>query len=181
MARGAFKKIIPLTTQRLDELALRYVARYAATAGMLKKTLRRHVQKAQFANRELDAEPFTLHIESILKKYAAKGWIDDDGFAKRMAEHAGASGISKNKLSQKLQAKGITGDALKAATEGLNDESDWQAALVFARKKYIGPWRRKDVESPDKEIGRLARAGFSLSISRKIAKMKTGDVPEDEA
>jgi regulatory protein len=175
----------PLTPERLHELAMRYVARYAASQGMLRKVLMRHLQKAQFLDPSLDKEPVVTNIDAVVTRFAAKGWVDDTGLATRMVEGGRIAGLSRQKIVQKLQLKGITSAMIKtvmAQGEESADEIEWKSALVFAKKKSLGAYRKGkgkvDEDVKRKEMGKICRAGFSPSIARKITGASIDELDE---
>lgn len=166
-----------LTPERLDEIALRYVSRYAASTGMLERVLKRHVQKAGFQNPDFDATPFLEKITQIGKRYVEKGWVDDQGMARRMVEQGKLNGMSRQKITQKLQLRGISTVLIRETFAREGDENDdITAARVFAKRKHLGRHRKNkpDETTFNKEMGKLCRAGFAPALARKVLE-ETGD------
>lgn len=176
-ARNAAARRKELTPARLDEIALRYVSRYAASTGMLERVLKRHVQKAAFQNPDFDATPFLEKIAQISTRYVEKGWVDDQGMARRMVEHGKLSGMSSQKITQKLHLRGISTVLIREtmANEG-KENDDMDAARIFAKRKHLGRHRKNKADETtfNKEMGKLCRAGFAPAIARKILE-ETGD------
>jgi regulatory protein len=72
-----------------------------------------------------------------------------------------------------LIAKGVAPDLARQAT-ARDDETELAAALVLVRKRRIGPYRSSegaDAVTRMKELGLLARAGFSRDIADQALQM----------
>jgi regulatory protein len=86
-------------------------------------------------------------------------------------------GRSMRSVQARLVAKGVAPDLARAASAS-DAETELAAALVLARKRRIGPYRsaaEADAAVRLKELGALARAGFS----REIAQQALGMARED--
>ena len=166
------RKPKPLNKERLEFLALRYITRYAATRGMLGRTLQRHIDKAAYADKELDKNMAVQWKEAILNRYEEKNWINDGDLTKRYIEHAQHSGLSKQKMQQKLMSKGVDKNLIQekmieAVDESSFDEMDLKSAQIFAKKKSLGIYRKNKDADPKKELAKMCRAGFSFETARK--------------
>lgn len=187
MPRPAKKYTPPaLTPERLDQIALRYVSRYAASEGMLSRVLERHLKKALLHTPDLETAPLQKKIAAIVSKAAAKGWVDDEGLAKRMVEQGRAAGLSRRKIIIKLQTRGITPAMMRElfAQEDDSAESDLQAARIFAKRKHLGRHRKAGKKAADdeaaqrKDLAKMCRAGFSFTTARQALGL-TGGTEED--
>ena len=85
----------------------------------------------------------------------------------------------------KLAAKGVASDAIDDALESLTDlvtNADLNGACNYARRRRIGPWRRRDrTDYRDRDLAALARQGFSYDIARKVIDAEDADMLEAEA
>ena len=97
------KKYLPLNKARLDFLAMRYVARYAATRAMLGRVLQRHIQKAVFMEENFNAEQAQEWMKVILDRCEEKGWINDAQFAQSVVGAGSRKGLSQMRIKMKLQ------------------------------------------------------------------------------
>ena len=81
------------------------------------------------------------------------------------------------RIAAGLVAKGVEAET---AAEALSGADDMAAALAFARRRRIGPWRRGEDnrETRDREGAALARSGFSYEISRRIVSMSLDEAEE---
>lgn len=101
--------------------------------------------------------------------------IDDTAYAGIKSRSAMRSGKSKRAVARTLTQKGI---ARETAETAVAEMDDLYAALVLARKRAFGPFRKVDMDDKRKakELSAFARAGFGFDISRTVLAM-----PLDEA
>ena len=86
-------------------------------------------------------------------------------------------GKSKRAIAQKLSQKGIakTDDAAAVA-----EADDLYAAVVLARKRAFGPFRKIDLDEKrtTKELSAFARAGFSFELGKRVFAMSFDEAEE---
>jgi regulatory protein len=159
----------------LREAALRYLTRYAGTRASVLRVLHRRIERWESTVDGDRAEIRAIAGRSraaaleVVEALAASGVIDDAAFAASRALSLARSGRARAVIGAKLRALGV---ADSAGLPGMNDEAQLAAALVFARRKRIGPFRREDGEAvtPEasrREAGLMARAGFPPDIARR--------------
>ncbi|WP_430252903.1 recombination regulator RecX [Neorhizobium sp. DAR64872/K0K18] len=100
--------------------------------------------------------------------------LDDQAYAEVATRSAQRSGRSKRAISQRLVIKGIDRET---ASEAVADVNDLRAAVVLARKRAFGPFRRVELDQKRKakELASFARAGFSSEIGRQVFEMHRDD------
>jgi regulatory protein len=162
--------------QRLTNKMTHYLARYASTRARLASVLRR------FARRKLaEADPAEIEaaIETVIGQAEQQGWLDEAAFASQKVRAGRLAGRSGRALQSKLYQAGLPAEKIAAAlaeqTETQTD-AELAAALIFARKRRIGPFARQPASQSDpadqqrqqRDMGRLARAGFSQQICRTV-------------
>jgi regulatory protein len=168
----------------LHDAALDYLAHYAATEAMLRRVLERRIDR--WARRALvagDAETIAAQaaaartlVDDVIARLVAAGAVNDTAYAQNRARSLIRSGRSRRAVAAHLAAKGV--DVATAHSVLPDDEqSELGAALVLARKRRIGPFRLG--QAPDdagrrRELGVLARAGFSQSVARQALAMDAG-------
>ena len=80
-------------------------------------------------------------------------------------------GYSINKIGMALRTKGIGTENIKLSIEKLKEDKpdpDFNSAMKICKKKRIGPLRPEPNHSYyKKDMGILARSGFSYDISKK--------------
>ena len=158
---------------------MRYLARYATTEAGVRAVLNRRIDRwARATAAETEAiAPLKQAAREIAARLVATGLIDDTDYAQTRAAGLLRSGRSSRAVAAKLAAKGIGAAQARVA---LPDDPDVElhSALVLARKRRIGPFRRG--ETPDlvgkrKEMAMLARAGFPQAIAARALAMEADE------
>jgi regulatory protein len=161
----------PLDARRLEELALRYVGRYATTRAKLLQYLQRKLRERGWDG--IDAPD----LDAIAARFADLGYVDDRAYAlSKEASHT-SRGLGQRRLSVSLRSAGVGeedgADALaKSAAHSL------EAALRLARKRRLGPFASAAPASPrdrEKALAALVRGGHSFDIARAIIDLSPGD------
>ncbi|WP_240950262.1 regulatory protein RecX [Novosphingobium sp. ERN07] len=156
----------PLTRQKLDELALSYVARFATSAGKLSDYLRRKLRERGW---EGEGEP---DIDAIVTRFTDLGYIDDAVFARGKAQGLLRRGYGARRIDQALGAAGIA-EPLREEARGTERERR-HAALIMARKRRFGPFgvreegARLDPAVREKQVAAMLRAGHPLALVREV-------------
>jgi len=103
--------------------------------------------------------------------------LDDEVFAGITTRNAVRNGKSRRMIAHKLSIKGV---ASETAAVALDEADDLYAAVVFARKRAFGPFRRVDLDEKrhGKEMSSFARSGFSFDIGKKVFAMSFEDAEE---
>ncbi len=98
------------------------------------------------------------------------GGLNDATYAEVSTRSGVRSGRSKRRIAQKLSQKGVDQETITAA---LDEADELLAAVVFARKRAFGPFRRGDVdrERTGKEMAAFGRNGFSFETGRTVLNM----------
>jgi regulatory protein len=164
--------------QTLHDAALAHLARYAATEAGLRRVLERRLDRWKRLAQQngLDAEAIAAQaaaarnaVREVLARLTAAGAVNDATYAESRARSLVRAGRSRRAISAYLIAKGV--DPATAATAIPAPEvSELAAALVLARKRRIGPFRQgqtPDEAGRQRELGVLARAGFSRSVAQQ--------------
>ena len=173
----------PITAKYLQNAATFYLERYPSTAEGLRRVLERRVRKAEMAE-----APIVEHVErviaGIVAKFVAAGVIDDKAFAQTKARSLHRRGSSSRLTRQKLRFAGIDQDTLDQAMAGLDQELDtdpqqreWQAAVALARRRRLGPFRKKECkEHRNRDLAAMARGGFDYDLARKVIDAEERDI-----
>ena len=160
----------PLTQARLEELALTYVGRFATTRSKLSDYLARKLRERGW---EGPSEP---DPRAIAERLAARGYIDDAGYALSKAQALSARGYGKRRLVEKLRVSGVDEEDSAAAREH-SDRESLAAALRFAQRRRIGPFADADpadARTRDKALGAMIRAGHAFALARAIVRLEPG-------
>jgi regulatory protein len=160
----------PLDAGGLERLALRYVERFATTRGRLTDYLLRKLRERGWAG-ESPADPAAL-----ADRMAGLGYIDDRAFGEARASAMARRGLGQRRVSGELHRAGLGEDDVAALSPAI-EERTLDAALVFARKRRIGPFAAVAPDRPQREkhIAAMIRGGHDFNLARRIASMAPGE------
>jgi regulatory protein len=166
---------------RLHEAALAHLARFASTEAGLIRVLDRRVDRwLRAATAEGTHDPDALAGEAQASRQAVRevaralvqsGVVNDEAFAGARARSLTRAGRSRVAVSAHLAAKGVPQEVAKAALP--DPETELGAALAYARRRRLGPFRTADADEDTrrKELGALARAGFPQPVAQQALRM----------
>jgi regulatory protein len=166
---------VPPNRDRLRRAAWHYLQRYSASEAHLSRILARKLKRwASLDGTTIDPEQAAEAIAAVLEDCRTLGVVDDQAFAASKVSSSRRKGLSAAKIAAKLSAKGVDRETTTAALTG-DDTDDRTAALLFARRKRLGPWRNRvpaDVREADRrDLAALCRNGFSLGDARRVVGM----------
>jgi regulatory protein len=158
------------TDQVLHDAAVNHLARYGATQAGVVRVLDRRIARWAQATGDTDgrATAAKAAARAIVAKLAASGAVDDTAFAASRARSLQRAGKSGRAIGAHLAAKGVP-SALAHEAVPDDEAHEVAAAAIHARKRRIGPFRTAAADSPEirrRELGNMARAGFSHGIAR---------------
>jgi regulatory protein len=156
----------PLTSAKLDELALAYVARFATSRGKLEAYLLRKLRERGW---EGEGEP---PLTALIERLSAAGYVDDAAYALARSGSLLRRGYGHKRVAQVLGAAGI--DEHVRASVRASEGAQRRAALAMARKRGFGPFGTALVSSQhdrkvrEKQIAAMLRAGHGLDTAREL-------------
>lgn len=162
--------IPPIPTEaNLHEAALRHLARYGTTrSGLIGVLDRRVVRWARATEADNDAQvPPREAVRIVVDRLVEAGAVDDATFAAARTIGLSRTGRSRRAISAHLAARGVARETSDDALGAAPDELAVAAAAV--RRRRIGPYRAAAELTPElarRELGILARAGFSQDVAR---------------
>ncbi len=133
-----------------------------------------------------DREEGCRQVEDIIARFLRSGLLDDEVYATAKAASLRRRGSSSRAIQAKLAAKGVDKSVIQTALAAVEEEypdAEFSAAVTFARRRRIGPFRHhrsatatKDHEENheeerklrEKELAALGRAGFCFDMARRI-------------
>ena len=162
----------PITRDYLERSALHYLERYAASAEQLRRVLMRRVERAARAGVS-DLEEGCGLADAVVGRLVGKGLVNDSEFALAKARSLHRRGRSRAVVARTLAAKGVDRESIARALDALAEDSadpELEAALAFARRRRIGPFRAAQdrAASRARDLATLGRGGFSFEIARRI-------------
>jgi regulatory protein len=162
----------PIGAEKLAELALAYVARFATTRARLARYLSRKVKERGW---EGTAAPADV-IAALVEKHADQGFVDDRRFAEARADSLSRRGFGLRRVRQTLWSDGITADDAEPVIEARAD-SAWDTAIAFARRRRVGPFATAPITDPklrERQIAAFLRAGHGMALARRILALPPG-------
>ena len=173
---------------RMMNKAVDYLGRYASSRHKLGQILQR------FASRKLsdyDADDIAAAIQQTIDQCSQLGYLDDRQFAVTVARGQRRLGRSEVVIRQHLRQHALDDDiiaqALAEADENIAN-GDLQAAIRFAQRRRLGPFaqrhsahhRHRDAHQwKQRDLGAMARAGFSMGISQQVLDHDNPDTIND--
>lgn len=171
----------PLDQQRLEALALAYVARYATSAFRLETYLRRKLRECPWD------DPSEPDVSALVSRYVECGYVDDAGFARSRARDLLRRGYGARRVSQALAQAGIA----QSVSDGMEmDEYRLrESALRLAQKRRFGPYATPCASGAgeqdpinhsirQKHIAAMLRAGHNME--HILAVIDAGDIDSAE-
>lgn len=182
------KKQKKVSAKYLERAAFYYLGRFASSRRNLERVLERKIRK-----RHGDFSPPSQEeagwITATADKCEKLGLVDDRVYAVQKARSMHRKGHSVRRIRGELNARGVSESDIRAALVALQEavgeaedapedvaDLDRAAAITFARRRKMGPYRRLRT-APDRldeetrqrrELAAFARAGFSYELARKI-------------
>ena len=179
------KRSRPIASEEaLKELALAYALRFPGTTERLKKHLHKKVGDAIDAGQApVGARRW---VDPVLATLTRVKVLDDALYAEHRAKTLHRRGRSTRLITRDLELKAAPKPAIETALDALAEDgaTDFKAAVLLAKKKRLGPFGSLST-STDKEVrlklrakqlGALARAGFSFEVARRVV-----DAPSRES
>jgi len=168
--------------------AVDYLGRYASSRHKLGQVLQ------QFANRKLtnyDAEDIATAIRQTVEQCSRLGYLDDQQFAVTVARSQRRLGRSRSLIRQRFRQHALGDDIIAHALSEVDEcitKSELQAAIRFAQRRRLGPFAKcrsahhkclDRHQRKKRDLGAMARAGFSMVISQQVLENDNPDTIDD--
>jgi len=158
-------------TINLRDLAYSYLEKYSPSKQQLKVyLLKKYLTKIKGTKSKKEV---TLIIDEIILNLEKNRILNDEMYSDSKARMFLRRGYSLNKINQSLRNKGIDSKFIKQSIDKIKEdkiEPDFISALKLCKKRRIGPLRPDEnrVLFYKKDMGILARGGFSFDLSKRI-------------
>ena len=171
------------TPESLEKAALDYLARYAAPAAHLRRRLLHRVARSASVH-GTDPEAGRRAVDALIARLVERRLLDDPAYARAKAESLFRRGGSARAIRARLAAKGVETtdiEAALAALAGLARDPNLAAALAFARRRRLGPYRAAEPnpEARTRDLAAFSRQGFDYETARRV--VDTRDLADLEA
>ena len=151
--------------KKLLKYAIDYLSKYDSSKNNLENVLKRKILRLNIKNYEKGK--LINKIESIIIKLEKNKFIDDDRYSSTKILSLSNSGRSKNFIFNYLIKKGVNKTQIQNNLNLMQqDNDDWEfaSAKIFVKKKKL----LEKNESYERKLAKMARAGFSYDICKKI-------------
>ena len=151
--------------KKLLKYAIDYLSKYDSSKNNLVNILKRKILRLKTTNYE--KRNLIDKIESIILKLEKNKFIDDERYSSTTILSLSNSGKSKIFIFNYLIKKGVNKSQIQNNLNIMQqDNGDWElnSAKIFARKKKL----LEKNGSYEKKLSKMARAGFSYEICKKI-------------
>ena len=151
--------------KKLLKYAVDYLSKYDSSKVNLVNVLKRKILRLKTTNYEKGK--LINIIESIIIKLEKNKFIDDNRYSSTKILSLSNSGKSKNFIFNYLIKKGVNKTQIQNNLNLMQQDNDnWElnSAKIFAKKKKL----LEKNESYEKKLAKMARAGFSYDICKKI-------------
>ncbi len=151
--------------KKLLKYAVDYLSKYDSSKVNLVNVLKRKILRLKTTNYEKGK--LINIIESIIIKLEKNKFIDDNRYSSTKILSLSNSGKSKNFIFNYLIKKGVNKTQIQNNLNLMQQDNDnWElnSAKIFAKKKKL----LEKNETYEKKLAKMARAGFSYEICKKI-------------
>tara|TARA_B100002052_G_C15851263_1_gene585194 strand:- start:309 stop:872 length:564 start_codon:yes stop_codon:yes gene_type:complete len=169
------KKNLEVTVDEMRNFAFSYIEKYAPSKQQLKTYLLKKYLKSKIPS--IKKGNMNDLIEIVIEDLEKSKFINDKFYSDSKAKSLIQRGSSINKIRNYLFNKGIGEKYIRNTIEKIqtnNEDQDFFSAIKICKKKRIGP--NRDEANRElfykKDIGILARSGFSFEVSRRVMELK---------
>ena len=164
---------------QLEELALRYVERFATTRAKLRDYL-----APQAARARLERGARARSRSASPSEFAELGYVDDAAYALAKSRSLTGRGYGKRRLVAEVARRRRRRRRTARTPATLADEEAVSSALRFAERRRLGPFaatRAGDPRDREKALAAMVRAGHGFALARAIVELAPGaEVDPDE-
>lgn len=180
-----FKPPKKISERYLYNSGLAYLQRFPASSYHFKSVMTRKIDKSGHHHEDQNREQCLQWLDDLVVKFQDLGLLDDAAYLKGMITSLRRRGLSSMQIKMKLQQKGYAQDEISNELREhdveeyrTEEKGDIYAALVYARKKRLGPYDLENKKPPEKALAAMARAGYSYDIAKKTIEMSEEELQE---
>jgi regulatory protein len=169
-----------ITDGWLQRSALHYLRRYPATRGRLRTVMMRKIKRS-LAFHGGEREEAEAKLDALIDRLAQAGAIDDARFVRARVEELHRRGTPERGIRFKLARQQAPRDEVDAALAELRErepDAELTAAVAYARRRRLGPFRVDEDERAErarKDLAAMARAGFGFAVARRVIEGDAAD------
>ncbi len=154
-----------MNEEKLIKYAVDYLSKYDSSKNNLLKVLKRKIFRLTVTG--IEKNKLINSLQNIIDKLEKNNLINDERYTLSKILSLSRSAKSKNFIIKYLINKGISKVEIQNSLNNFknnNDNWEYNSAQLFARKKKL----LDSKDSYQKKLGKMARAGFSYDICKKI-------------
>lgn len=133
-----------------------------------------------------DPQAGAAAVDALIAEFLGAGLLDDARYAEERARALFRRGASARAIRGALLAKGVASELIEPALERLGGEAaepELAAALAYARRRRLGPYRSPQARADmrEKDLAALGRRGFGYALARRVIETSDASALEEEA
>ena len=174
------------TAEHLRNWALHYLERYAASSAHLRRLMQVKLERSRAAH-GAEATAGADALEALIGRLQSMGLLDDAAFARGRARALHRRGSSARAIRAALAQKGVAAETVETALAALAEEAEepeLAAALAYARRRRLGPYRADASQRAalrERDLAALGRRGFGYEVARRVIEAEDPEALEAEA
>ena len=178
------KKVPPIDATWVRRLSTTYLSRFVSSEKQLRRYLLNKIRSAEARSSE-DPEEHAQWIDLAIDAQKKVGLINDHALAKGLFDSLTRKGESLPMIRKKLTAKRLPPELITTLiseyTSG--DQAEYQqlyGASKLVKKRKIGAYSTKQLDAKERhrQMGIIARKGFSFSIAKKVLNASIEELEE---
>ena len=152
-----------LTEKRLLNITLFYLSQREASSEKVRTMLKRRLQRMKQRGEEIPPQA-NEWIENVIQKVKDLSYLNDNRYAENQIRCMIQQGKSERYMTTKLATAGIDSDTVHHILQDFESD-ELSRAIRYAQKKRLGIYNPKSDSDPQKDLAKMARAGFSYDIA----------------
>ena len=149
----------------LLKYSIEYLSKFSSSENNLKRILKSKIQRLS----KDKIKRFNLYkeIDFVIEQLKKNNLLNDENYSFTKIHYLASQGKSKIYIKKFLFSKGVENNVIEDQLYVYKNQfSEWekQSAIIYAKKKNI----LKSKEVYEKKLAKMARAGFSYDICKKI-------------
>jgi regulatory protein len=115
----------------------------------------------------------------VVADLTARGYLDDEAFARHWVATRAARGYGPARLRAELLARGVPAPLIDAALTGSDETSELERARAVARRRLPALLRRDRARAAARLRDHLLRRGFAAALAARVVRECAGLPVED--
>jgi regulatory protein len=180
------KRKVPrkVTPKSLENAGLYYLQRFSSSSENFRRVMMRRVMRS-IQHHNTNLEEGAEIVDQLISRFIKMGLLNDLQFAQIRVANLRRRGLSERTIRAKLMERGFPVGVINEGLDFLaSDKKDPELAalIIFSRKRRLGPFRKtldKRNDFREKDMAKLARAGFNYNMARKVISAQTSEELEE--